>query len=230
MRSLNIKFCFLVMVALVSCTEPEQTEFEGKIVYKVEVTSTNNSPFIEWLQHEMGDTAILLFKKDMYRCYLNGSPRLNFIFLGSKAEQYTEYENRDTLYVDDCLQNRNELFETKLQGHADTILGKMCEKFTMWMNDERAEFYYSPELHIPAEYYKNHQFGHVNTYYKNCKSPFLKRIQYRKYLTITYTAISIEKMSLSDSLFKPNYELSRSSLFKIKPRLLDSGSTVVEKS
>ena len=205
---------FLLLFLLVCCRVPGKVEFEGKITYKIEITSPKGSPFVDDLQQEMGDVVEVFFKGGMYRMNFNGQPAYNIIHIDSLSRQYTLFENIDTLFIDDCAWEPRKVLGISNEAQVDTVLGMVCNKFTMELENERKEFFYSPDLYISASRFENHKFGHVDVYYMNCQSPFLKRIQHGPVFTITYEAIAIEPMKLGDSLFVPRSELPTSSKFR----------------
>ena len=203
--------CLLCAFLCLSGKSEDKKIFEGRIVYRTSVTSPKNSPYLKYVQDGLGDSLVIYFKNEQYRIEFTGEPRTWVIYLDSVAKQYTWMQGVDTLFIDDCSTDENEVTNTVHKRKEASILGKKCDYFSIEMPKDTMEFYYAPEYYIPSSHFDNHVFSHMDLYYAACSAPYLKMVKRSRAFVITYEAISIEEMALNDTLFDVRSELPVSS-------------------
>lgn len=211
----NLLLLFLSAPLLFACSSVKRPVFEGKITYRITVSSPTNSPFADSLQNQLGHKADFYYKNGDYRLDFNGKPFTKIIYKLSTNKQYCILSGKDTIFIDDCNKDERRLLKSYSETTNEQILEKDCEKFVIEMSKDTFLFYYSPDLYIPSQNFKKHQFCHFNTYYKYANAPYLKFVKLGRVFHITYEAIEIETKQIEDDMFSIPVDLPHSS-FKEK--------------
>jgi hypothetical protein len=186
---------------LFSSTQAQQKEFEGKVVYKTELTSKLPEVTAESLKryHFMADTITFYFRKGFYR---EASPLLDVYYNPTEQQIYYHYKGIDSLfYLDYRYDSSNKILDVVALPQSGTIENFHCKKIEVTTERSTFTYDYAPDLYLNPIYDLNNTNEGYNVYVKVAKAVALKSTIDNEVYGSNRTAIHIEQKPLSDSVF-----------------------------
>lgn len=183
----------------------QQRQFEGEVIYKVEIKNPNPNivPDSVW------DARVK--DKIMYQKYYYKGDKYKSVISKKAIQLYDSKENallnynieNDTILINSIPADKS-IDPVKSITHEDTakeILGYKCQKLIVTGKLSKTTYYYSTDLKIPAENFKNHNYGNWYQFLKEANSLPLKIITKSGFLYMEMTAIEVKPKSIDDSEF-----------------------------
>lgn len=189
---------------------PPPAEFEGIIRYRITMWSDSPVVTVETMQRDMGTTAILHYKNGKCRTSFEGG-FLDEVYYDPKENvEYTQRTGSDTLLFGRCDTIFSPLLDVTEESDGPRVAGLACKCLTLTTDRNERRLCYSSELYADPAHFGNYKAAHYDRYYAIARAPFLINEYRSERFGYTYTATSIEPMSLPDSLFiRPNLPIAR---------------------
>lgn len=190
---------------IVSCgqTPTEDKEFEGVVIYKVEVVSKTPHATTETIQQFYGDKLTYYYKDGKYKMVYNGPLSPTIYYISKDNMQYTVQPQQDTLWSTDCSNEPLKLVSSTLLDKTEKILNTDCKVFENKLEGGLTyTYYFDPDRFINPTNFKDHQLGYVNTFYKKAKGLILKYQRQGISFDLTQTVMEIKLQDLDDKVFE----------------------------
>jgi hypothetical protein len=203
---MRLRSSMLVVLLLLTCLYAQaQSYFEGEIIYRSESVLRNVKS-----NDAMTTPQPASFIKASYK---NGNWILQpddgiveYMFFHRLANKiYWKLRNVDTLFFEDGRFRRpaenDPALQTTSQLRRDTILGKVCNSFSIKTKALRITLLYNASLRINPSWYTNSKIGFYDLIYAKTKAIFLKSIVETKESVSSTTATEIYETDVDDNVF-----------------------------
>ena len=205
MKTLNL---LIFAVLLLSCG---QKNFQGYVKYEVKTANPMSTMISDSVyQARIGDIKIthtFFIKENKYKNRISGTYNGNNLYVPDSNRYYVYDDSLKFAMYSDCSVYIDKYESIENDAEMDTILGYPCKKITMKSGMGTVEYFYSENLKINPEYFKDHVFNNWNIYTEKTSSVPLKIVYNVMSLKMTLTAIEIEKKELKDDFFRlPKFE------------------------
>ncbi len=176
-----------------------QKSFEGEVVYSVsfKLLKDTNTQI-----HDSPDTKEYYYMK-------GGNYKLEFGNLGFLWVMYISQDKKlysssspDTIEWRDATVNQHTLTKVELKKNDTTILGYKCNKLIFNYADQLDIYYFNSQFAVEPNLYIDHKIGDLYAFFERSKAIPLEEIILNKFSMRVRTAISIEKKSVDDKVFK----------------------------
>ncbi|KFF06566.1 hypothetical protein [Flavobacterium reichenbachii] len=199
----SLLFFFLISLKLYC------QDFEGKVEYKIsyKVISTKENEVN--LKKDLGTKTTFIVKNGFYK-EITDAEYMNYQLYNPKENRlyFTDKFTPKTLYFYRGQKLPNTKVEYKIIKNAETILGHICDVLIYKTDKYEIALYYSKDLKLNPEYFKNFTYLNRNKKAQIMKSIWLKQIITTKDYVATLKASKIIFAKISDSEFiKPQYDL-----------------------
>lgn len=207
-----MKFCWLVVMVFVYSSASTQDSlkvaglFEGKILYQFQITNPNpvlisDKEFYETMPNQGISEFQMYIKGNRYRMEYPDrieiySPSMNQVTIVSLRKN--DSTGALSVYVQDDSVKKVTKLDVK-----ESILGYSCEAIEVKAKWETRTFYFNAtQLKTNSSYWKNHQRDFYANYFS--KSSNFPLLIIRKSMLGNYEAraLRIERMAVSEELFK----------------------------
>lgn len=167
------------------------TDFEGKIVYKMFDWETRNvdSAKAAYLRNSfLKDSMICYFDEGSFLAVTSGALYEYQYFNPHTNRMYAKATGEDSLWVikgDKPFSGKDALLDVKHELNTDTVLGYACNKLTLKFKNETRTYLYSPKIATNPEWYKKSTAMGYDVVYKQMKAYYLS--MHCEFVDHTYT-------------------------------------------
>jgi hypothetical protein len=202
-KKYNVKKTVFVLVstilAMTMAAQPK--DFEGSIVYKVDVRSkvegVGDKAWKNMLA--LGDSMTVLIKQGNYR-QSNGITDIYFIAKDEKA--YFTFKGIDTLFYLDYSSDTSAVLDISRSEEKKNIAGFECKPITIRTKATTWKYYYSLSLYMNPEYDKNNRIGRYDVFAKETSSLYLASLEENEYYTASYTCTRLQQSPVERNVFE----------------------------
>jgi hypothetical protein len=189
----------LLMFYLITYSQPK--EFEGVVIYKVEVKS--KIPGISDRTRRnvlaLGDSVTTFIKRGNYR-QLSG---ISDVYMISKMQKvFLRFKGIDTLFYMDYSFDTSRLLNVKRTDEQKLIKGFDCKSLTVETSTGTYKYFYAPSLYLNPEYDRNNTIGRYDIFAKETSSVWLAQSGEFSSYNLTETCIGIEQKKIEDAVFE----------------------------
>jgi hypothetical protein len=190
----------LLAATLLSPAHAQQTEFEGHVVYKVDVTSKMEGFTNEHLRHVLvlGDTSSVAIKEGNYRIS-NALSTTYFINKDQKA--YLHFKGIDTLYYLGYNSDTSQVTKVSKTSQTKQIMGQDCKGIVMEFAGYRKHFYYAPALYRNPDHDRNNRQGRFDVLAKETSAIWLSSVEQHSNYVVNQQCVRLEPAALPSSIF-----------------------------
>jgi hypothetical protein len=194
----------LGLLILLFSFKPEEKYFEGKVEYKMEITSRTHKEDAKQMQKAFGTRATFYFKQGNYKDEYNGTGmRLDFIDVKA-SKYYFKTTMSDTFYMMDASKITDSIVSVKINKSSKKVAGYSCDELIVKtisiQNLEKAElrFYFNSALKVNPEWFRTIHIASSDVIYRAMKSiPLMYILDYGHHVT-TVTATKVTETAVSD--------------------------------
>lgn len=169
-----MKKAFAVSVLNIFCAGlmAQPSDFEGKLVYIVEVRSKEEGVEARIWKTILGfgDSVIVFVKKGNYR-QTSGIRDTYFITKDEKA--YYRFKGIDTLFYMDYSSDTIGVSAVSKKDERKNIAGQECKSITIKTGSTNRKYFYAPTLYMNPEYDKNNKLGGYDVFARETSSLYL---------------------------------------------------------
>ena len=188
-------------------------DFEGIVTYTCEYPINKTALTDEELKKELGTDVTTYFKNGYYKEHTNSRFLSYQLFRHNDSMVYYKNNSKsDTLFYSKVNSKKKEVFSYQIEKRTDTILGYICDKLIVNDGYGTKTYYYSSELSLDPEYYKNFTIGNKYAITKLMKAIYLKLEMTYEAITVSLVATEVKWQKLEQSVFeipKHDYLLER---------------------
>ncbi|MHB1276900.1 MAG: hypothetical protein ACYC1Q_00720 [Bacteroidia bacterium] len=205
----SMLFLFFGLVMLFSCAPKKgDGEFYGQITYKVTVGGAVEGSTLLALQKMFGDSIEVSFTDKGYRLIVYKDTLVHEWYENETGTIYFMMDGVDSLYYEKATEN-SQLLTHNRREETHRHLGRNCN--TYFLQDDRfhIEMWYDSSMYISPKRFSRLYQGHYNTYYADCRAPYLVRSLVMPPVNIRIEAIRIETAAIPDPDWseKPDFPL-----------------------
>jgi len=196
-------------------SNPDNSYFEGKIIYEVSYESKKKNLTKEQVGLFIGNKQTYTIKDNMYKNEMNGTLKMSQYYLGTDTLYISTAQSKELLWIDVTYLN-DEIVSTEITENIEEVNGILCNLLTIKSNNGYFKYYYNSSYKINPKNYPNHKVGFWNVCIAQTKSIMIKSILDTKDEHIELNAMDIKHMEVNDSEFElPNLPRKR---FPIKKK------------
>ncbi|MEI9908644.1 MAG: hypothetical protein WDO71_02640 [Bacteroidota bacterium] len=175
-------------------------EFEGIVVYKVDVKSkiegVGDKAWKNMLA--LGDSMTVMIKQGNYR----QSTGITDIYLITKDEKaYFRFKGIDTLFYVDYSSDTSTVLNISRAEEKKSVAGFECRPITIRTKAITRKYYYSPSLYMNPEYDKNNRIGRYDVFAKETSSLYLSAFEDNESYTTSYTCTRLQQGPVEKNVF-----------------------------
>lgn len=191
----------LIMIFLLFSISSFSQNFEGEIIYKNVCKSDKAEWKIEYCQMITDSIENFYYKNGNYK-YSVPIHQTWTIYKTNENKIYTK-NKKGKLYSNDANLNKDSITNITINKSALKVLGFDCDELIVESPGSIQKYYYSSKLSIDPMFYKNHDYGNLNTITSITKSIPLKTlfIIENQGLILESTAIKINSRKIEDEIF-----------------------------
>jgi hypothetical protein len=182
----------------------QQKDFEGTVVYKVDVKSkVEGAGDKAWKNMlALGDSMTVMIKQGNYR----QSTGVIDTYLISKDEKaYFKFKGIDTLFYIDYSSDTSSVLNISKSEEKRNIAGFECKAITIRTKAATRKYYYAPSLYMNPEYDKNNRISRYDVFAKETSSLYLSSFEENDSYTASYTCTRIQQSPVEKNAFElPN--------------------------
>ncbi|MEP7373195.1 MAG: energy transducer TonB [Chitinophagaceae bacterium] len=196
----KVVIAFLLSVVYTS-TYSQPKEFEGVIVYKVEVKS--KMPGISDRTRRnvlaLGDSMTTFIKQGNYRQHSG----ISDVYTISKMQKvFMRFTGIDTLFYLDYSFDTSKLLSVKRPDEQKLIKGFDCKALTVETTVGTYKYFYAPSLYLNPEREKNNTISRFDVFAKETSSVWLAQTGEFSSYNLSETCIGIEQKKIDDAVFE----------------------------
>ncbi|WP_298903922.1 hypothetical protein [uncultured Psychroserpens sp.] len=196
-----MKLRWSFIVCLMTLTMHAQ-DFEGVITYKSEYPINKTALSNDELKKELGTDVTTYFKNGYYKELTNSRFISYQLFRHNDSMVYYKHNIKsDSLFYSKVNTDKKETFSYKIEKRTDTILGYICDKLIVEGGYGTKTYYYTSELSLNPEYYKNFTIGNKYDIMKLMKAIYLKLEMTYDAISVRVVATEVKKQKLENSVF-----------------------------
>ena len=197
----------LLIVALITLMAVQSSvldaqSFEGRVIYQVSYESKIAEVSNEEMNTFMGGDHEYYLKGGDYKMLSNGEFFESQLYIHAENSVYNKTAQSDTLYWIDGSFEDTEVKSYRFLDETANVLGYECKVLEVIESTGKTTYYFNEQFALDPEYYSNHSFGNWSFVIGKTKSLLLKFVSEREDYTVTSTAVRIEPMKLSESMFQ----------------------------
>jgi hypothetical protein len=193
---------FVTFLFLSTLTFAQNTNFEGRIVYKNKFSLPNGQDITAGASQQMGAEQDYYINAKNYKSILNGAAVKMQLYKSAENKYYMIAGNNSVQVFDGSMETDKITKIEQLNGTFD-ILGRKCKGIIMIGSTAKTTYYFDENLKIDPSVYAKHNFGNWNDYMKASNGALpLKFIVENIQFTWEATATKIETRSIPDSEFE----------------------------
>lgn len=203
-------FFFILLVINDAYTQSLPTEFEGRVHYRN--TFIIKDPGIDSadLVNNLGSSSTYIYKAGKFLWVAHGSDFQYEVYDSESGLLYDKYASSDTLQFIDIFKKHDSIIAYKIIRNADTICGYTCHLIEMEIQSQndgsimKRKIFYSPELYVNPEYFRNYRSYANHQVYKLTRSIALRLVtEYHGFpVVVIINAEKVEIEKVPDSEFK----------------------------
>ena len=175
--------------------------FEGKVIYRTQVTSKIPGLSDSALGVLVGNEETYFIKSGFYQSITNGE--------GFSMQQYDHRTNRlyfkkpdvDTLYWLDAGKSQDKVISYETREDAEVILGKRCDALVVQTAAGSTIFYYSQRYRVDAATFSRHTYGGWAFYVTQTGCLPLKTVIDNDRFHLESVATEVLELELKDGFF-----------------------------
>lgn len=176
--------------------------FEGEIVYKVNVITTLPSALQQQLVTMIGNQQEYYISNGYYKSLSNGALVTMELYDKPANRIYHTKPKSDTLYWFDASVNSDSVTGYEIRKNAETVLGYTCDVMVVKTTQQTLTYYYCDKFKLNSRDYTKHQYGNWDFFTAKCGTLPLKTIIERGQFKVESVATEILPMKLEASFFK----------------------------
>ena len=197
-----MKFSKLLFILgfIISIAVNAQSEFKGKILYKVDFEIEHPNISKEMLYEEFGTGAIFLYDNGKYyQEYFDGATEFD-IMDSTSGIYYNKKKNNDTIFVSDpSFKTDQSLIDIEEGSSSEIVLGYQCDFFKINVNIDSInqkyylKFFFTKEIPIDGSRFENIKKGFANITYGKMNAIPIKFEIGDEYFKMIATASEIDE-------------------------------------
>ena len=178
----------------------QQKEFEGILVYRVEIKSKSDLISDRVFKNilAVGNETTVWVKQGNYK-QTSGISTTYYITKDQKA--YIKFNSLDTLYYVDYSADTSAVTNVSKTEEKRNIAGFECKSITIQQSNTVRKYYYAPALYMNPEYDKNNTIGRYDVFAKETSSLYLDCAEENKSYSFQLTCFRLQQTAIADSVF-----------------------------
>lgn len=192
----------LFLIAFLTSTFLFSQDFEGIVTYKVTYPINNTNLSEQELKAQMGTDVSTYYKNGYYKEDTNSNFMSYQLFRHKDTLVY--YKNNiksDTLFFHRTDAKTDDTFSYDIEKKTDTILGFICDKLSIKDQYGTKTYYYSSELSLDPNYYKNFTVLNKDKIVKLMQAVYLRLEMSYPALSVDIIATDVKRKKLKTSTF-----------------------------
>ena len=198
-----MKFISIVFVTLFSLSSIAKESFEGVITYSIKATSLTDKVSSSRVQEIYGNIMKVYYKMGFKKVEMASHEDAWEVYSSEKNKQYIRLPNSNEVEVADGSKETRVLASFNDEPSDLVVLGKNTRLLTIKYKDGSiSKYWYSPDIYIDPEQFKNLNFAYQNKYWEVAQSPYLKHVRISNVTKVVYVAEEIDEKKLDYSEFR----------------------------
>ncbi len=198
-----MKFISILFVTFFSLNSIAKESFEGVITYSITATSLTDKVSSSRVQEIYGNIMKIYYKTGFKKIEMASHEDAWEVYSSEKNKQYIRLPNSSEVEVADGSKEARVLASLNDEPSDLVILGKNTRLLTIKYKDGSiSKYWYSPDIYIAPEQFKNLNFAYQNKYWEVAQSPYLKHVRISNVTKVVYVAEEIDEKKLDYSEFR----------------------------
>ncbi|MEO9483509.1 MAG: hypothetical protein ABJG47_08700 [Ekhidna sp.] len=178
-------------------------QFEGRIKFDISYQwKLDDGLTTEQFTQYMGDKMEYFSKGAYYKSNINGMIYTTQIYSPKENRLYNVINENDTLVWINAAINTDTVLNYSIEDSDEVILGYKCQVFVIETTRGTGKYYFSKEIGVDPELYKNHNYGNFALVTSRTKSLSLKIEIDNESFNMLFEAVEVKDMNIDDSFFK----------------------------
>ena len=206
----------LIAVFSFSTAFTQQSEFEGRLVYRTEVKS-RSATFSSALMQRLlfaGDKLTVYMKKGQY---LRQTGVVDEYYVPKDEKVYIRFKGIDTLYYRDYADDTSTVLNMVKGTTAKKIAGYDCASLMLASHNDTSQLFYAPMLYENPVHHQKLRLNHMNVISEQTKSVWLEGESRTANYILRNSCLQVEPMTVDEALFVlpalPVAKLNNATLF-----------------
>jgi len=177
-------------------------QFTGKVIYQDSYQSKNPAISSSDFERFVGTKREWFIQDSFYKSLRNGKFKSTMLYRGDENRLYKFNAGADTiLWMDASRDTLTNSSEVKVESSNEIILGLKCKKIKIVTQLGITTYYFSDAYRMNPRNFMNHHLESWDFYTSMAKAIPLKIVFESKEMNFVSTAIKVEPMRLSKSIF-----------------------------